>query len=75
VALLEKRALPRALDNEALAREAHRAGKIDLAAFLLIRRDALDVRREHLDRLLDAALAGIDLWVAVGAPTSKDGTP
>jgi cobalt-zinc-cadmium efflux system outer membrane protein len=75
VAILEQRALPRAVENEALAREAYRAGKIDLAAFLLIRRDALDVRREHLDRLLEAALAGIDLWVAVGAPTAKDTQP
>ena len=38
----------------------------DLPELLLVRRALLDTRREHLDRLLEAALAGIDLAVARG---------
>jgi hypothetical protein len=36
---------------------------------LVIRREVLDTRREHLDRLLAAALAAVDLWIARGAAT------
>ena len=63
---LESRALPRVKESEAMARESFRAGKIDLPALLIIRRDLLEARREHLDLLLEAALAGIDLAVANG---------
>ena len=49
-----------------MVRESYRAGKMDLPALLLVRRDLLETRREYLDRLLDAALAGIDLAVARG---------
>jgi len=64
--LLEKDGLPRQQENEALAREGYRAGKINLATFLLVRRDVLDTRREYLERLLEAAEAGVDLAAAVG---------
>jgi cobalt-zinc-cadmium efflux system outer membrane protein len=63
---LATRALPRVAESEAMIRESYRAGKIDLPAFLLVRRDLLDTRREYLDRLLENALAGIDLAVARG---------
>jgi len=63
---LDSRALPNVEESENMVRESYRAGKIDLPAFLVVRRDLLDTRREHLDRLLDAALAGIDLAVARG---------
>jgi cobalt-zinc-cadmium efflux system outer membrane protein len=66
VRLLEKDGLPRQQENEALARESYRAGKINLATFLLVRRDALDTRREYLERLLEAAQAGVDLAAVVG---------
>lgn len=66
VRLLEKDGLPRQQENEALARESYRAGKINLATLLLVRRDALDTRREHLERLLEAADAGVNLAAAVG---------
>lgn len=72
VRLLEKDGLPRQQENEALARESYRAGKINLATLLLVRRDALDTRREYLVRLLEAAEAGVDLAAAVGAlPPSR----
>jgi len=70
--LLEKDGLPRQQENEALARESYRAGKINLATLLLVRREALDTRREYLERLLEAADAGVNLAAAVGAlPPSR----
>ncbi len=64
--LLRSRALPLVRESESMARESYRAGKLDLTSLLIVRRDLLETRREHLDRLLDAALAGIDLAVARG---------
>jgi cobalt-zinc-cadmium efflux system outer membrane protein len=63
---LGSRALPRVAESEGMVRESYRAGKIDLPALLLVRRDLLETLREYLDRLLDIALAGIDLAVAKG---------
>jgi cobalt-zinc-cadmium efflux system outer membrane protein len=65
VELLEKRALPLATENEQMAQESYRAGKLDLPALLIIRRDALATRATHLDRLRDAALAGVELAVTL----------
>ena len=65
--ILEKRALPLAIENEQLAHESYRAGKLDLTALLIIRRDALATRATHLDRLRDAALAGVELAVTLQA--------
>jgi cobalt-zinc-cadmium efflux system outer membrane protein len=66
VRLLEKDGLPRQRENEVLARESYRAGKINLATLLLVRRDALETRREYLERLLEAAEAGVELAAAMG---------
>ena len=65
-ARLEERGLPRVQESEGMAIESYRAGKIDLPALLIVRRELLETRREYLDRLLEAALAGIDLAVAQG---------
>lgn len=65
VDILDTRALPLAAENEQLAQESYRAGKLDLPSLLIIRRDALATRATHLDRLRDAALAGVDLAVAL----------
>lgn len=59
-------AVPLALANQTAATASYRAGKIDYATLLVIRREALDTRREHLDRLLEAAIAGIERWLAHG---------
>lgn len=67
VRVFEDQAVPRSIENETAAAASYRAGKIDFGSLLLIRREALDTRREHLDRLLEAALASIDLWIARGA--------
>lgn len=63
---LAERAMPRVAEAEGMVRESYRAGKLDLPALLVVRRDLLDTRREYLDRLLDSALTGIDLAVARG---------
>jgi outer membrane protein, heavy metal efflux system len=63
---LSVRAIPRVEESERMIRESYAAGKIDLPAMLFVRRDLLDARREYLDRLLDAALAAIDLAAARG---------
>jgi cobalt-zinc-cadmium efflux system outer membrane protein len=60
-------ALPRALEIESLVTEAYAAGKIDLPSLILVRSNALDTRREHADRLFEAALRGIDFAMAAGA--------
>lgn len=64
---LEEHGVPRALETESMARESYRAGKMDLLGVLVVRREALETRREYLDRLLEAALSAIDVAVATGA--------
>lgn len=59
--------LPRAVENESLAREAYRAGKLDLASYVVLRRDSLETRQEHLDRLLERGLAALDV-ATLGGP-------
>jgi len=48
-------------ENESLADESYRAGKINLSTLLQVHRDALETRREYLERLLEAADAGVEL--------------
>jgi len=63
---LEARGLPSSARVEGMVEESYRAGKTDLGSLLVLRREALETRREHLDRLLDAALRGIDFALASG---------
>jgi cobalt-zinc-cadmium efflux system outer membrane protein len=53
-------------ENESLAAESYRAGKINLSTLLQVRRDALDTRREYVERLMEAAEAGVELASASG---------
>lgn len=53
-------------ENEELTAESYRAGKINLSTLMQMRRDALETRREYLERLLDAADAGVELALASG---------
>ena len=53
-------------ENERLADESYRAGKINLSTLLQVRRDALEMRRDYLERLLEAADAGVELASANG---------
>lgn len=63
---LDERGLRLAIQNEDMARQSYRVGKIDLSTLLLVRREALDTRREYLERQLEAALAGVELTSAIG---------
>jgi cobalt-zinc-cadmium efflux system outer membrane protein len=63
---MEKEALPLQRENQTMATESYRSGKIDLATLLQVRREALETRREYLDRLLSASEAGVGLASAVG---------
>jgi len=53
-------------ENESLAQESYRAGKINLSTLLQLRREALETRREYLELLLAAAEAGVELASASG---------
>jgi cobalt-zinc-cadmium efflux system outer membrane protein len=63
---LERNALPGLDDNEALARRSYEAGLLSLAEWLLIRREILETKGEHLTRLLEAAVAGVELEASAG---------
>ena len=64
---LEQTALPALEDNESLALKSFEAGEIDLGELLLIRREILETRLTHLQRLLDASLTRVELEAAAGA--------
>jgi len=64
---LETTALPALDDNETLALRSFEAGELDLGELLLIRQEILETRLSYLDRLLDAALARLELQAAGGA--------
>ena len=59
-------------ENETLAQESYRAGKINLSTLLQLRKDALETRQEYLDRLLEAAEAGVELASACGKWTTTN---
>ena len=63
---LETKALPRIDANEALARRSYDVGQLSLSDLLVLRRELLDTKSEYLTRLLEAAVAGIDLEAAAG---------
>jgi outer membrane protein, heavy metal efflux system len=64
---LEEGGLALVQENDALAAESYRAGKINLSTLLQLRREALETRRAYLERLLQAADAGIELALAQGS--------
>jgi cobalt-zinc-cadmium efflux system outer membrane protein len=63
---LERDALPSLTENETLAQRSFEEGEIGLAELLLIRRDGFELRNVYTDRLLDAAVAGIELESRAG---------
>jgi outer membrane protein, heavy metal efflux system len=63
---LESVALPAVEDNEALAQRSFEAGEINLGELLLIRREILETRLSHLDLLLAARLAAVELETKAG---------
>jgi outer membrane protein, heavy metal efflux system len=59
------------LENQTLANESYRAGKINLSTLLQLRREALETRREYLEHLFEASEAGVELALAAGQWTTK----
>lgn len=64
---LEVNALPLLDTNEALAKRSYESGQIGLADLLVVRREVLGTRLQYLDRLLEAADAGVQLEASAGA--------
>lgn len=67
VGVLAADALPWVDDNQALALRSYEAGQIGLPDYLLMRRELFETRALYLDRLLEAALAGVVVAGAAGA--------
>ena len=63
---LERNAISSLEENENLARRSFEEGEIGLAELLLIRRETLDLRTIYTERLLEAAIAGIELESRAG---------
>jgi cobalt-zinc-cadmium efflux system outer membrane protein len=63
---LEQHALPGLDENDALATRSFDVGQIGLPDLLLIRRELLDTRFQHLDAQLDAALSRLDIDFKAG---------
>ena len=55
-----------AADGDAFRERSYETGQIGLAELLEVRRLTLEIRREHLARRLEAALAGVELAAAAG---------
>ncbi|TPW17377.1 MAG: outer membrane efflux protein [bacterium] len=63
---LEAHAIPQAMDIETMSEESYLNGKSNLGSMLVLRRESLLIRRDYLDRLLEAALRGVDVGLALG---------
>lgn len=64
--LLEEDALPNLGATMRLVQRAYELGQADLTRVLVVRTQAAETRREHLDALLEVALAGVALDAARG---------
>ena len=63
---LEANALPHLDENETLARRSYEAGELSLAELLAIRGEILQTRIDYADRLLEAAVAAVELEASAG---------
>lgn len=61
VRILEADAIPGLDENDTLSTRSFDVGQLRLPELLLIRREIIDTRAQHLDALLEAALARLDL--------------
>lgn len=66
VTFLETDALPGLDESDTLTTRSFDVGQISLTELLLIRREFLDTRFHHLDALLEAALARLDVDASAG---------
>jgi cobalt-zinc-cadmium efflux system outer membrane protein len=66
VSVLEAEAIPGLGENERLTARSFEVGQLGLPALLLIRREILETRFQHLDAVLEAVLARIHLDASAG---------
>lgn len=64
--LLEDEAIPLQQDSEKLLARSVETGLIGLGDYLAARRELLAAREEHLDRLVEVAIASVELKLAAG---------
>jgi len=64
--VIERGALPAAIDNEGLARRSYETGQISVVDWIVLRREAMQVRREQLERLRQIAIATVELDAVAG---------
>jgi cobalt-zinc-cadmium efflux system outer membrane protein len=64
---LERDALPNLEENRLLAQRSYEEGEIGIADLLLFQRESVETQLLYLNRLLEAALAGIELDYRSGA--------
>lgn len=64
--VIERDALPAAIDNEVLARRSYETGQISVVDWIVLRREAMQVRREQLERLRQIAVATVELDAVAG---------
>jgi cobalt-zinc-cadmium efflux system outer membrane protein len=63
---LERNALPSLEENDTLSQRSFEEGEIGLAELLLVRRETFETRLVYTERLLEAAVAGIELEARAG---------
>jgi len=63
---LEQNALPLLNEDEALVQRGYETGQLGLSELLLLRHEVIGTRIEYLARLLDAAVAGVELQMRAG---------
>jgi len=63
---LEQNALPLLDEDEALVYRGYESGQLGLSELLLLRHEVIGTRGEYLARLLDAAVAGVELQMSAG---------
>ncbi|MPZ18022.1 MAG: hypothetical protein GEV06_08930 [Luteitalea sp.] len=63
---LERDALPGLEENETLAQRSYEAGELSLPEWLVLRRELLETRLEHVDRLFGVARSALDVDFASG---------
>jgi cobalt-zinc-cadmium efflux system outer membrane protein len=59
-------AMPLVHENENLVRRGYETGQLGLGELLLLRREIIEAREVYMARLLDAALAGVELRRSAG---------
>ena len=64
---LEQGTLPLLDESEAQVRQSYESGQLSLTDFLAVRREIVATRIEYTDRLLDAAVAAVELTASAGA--------